>query len=84
MEGRQVSVDSVTLPSTEVIESGPECVAERIAAVDAVLDGIQRAKKMQNDVRRNAKINRRYNEYSRPLAVSETMFRPYFVVPQIW
>ena len=56
MEGRRASVDSVTPPLTEVIESGPECVAERIAAVDTVLDGIQRAKKMQNDVRRNDKI----------------------------
>ena len=83
MEERRVCVNSVTPPSTEVIESGPERVAEIIAAVDAVLDGIQCAKKMQNDAMRNAKINRRYNEYSRPLAVSETMFRPYFVAPQI-
>ena len=32
VEGRPVSVNSVTTPSTEVIESWPECVAERIAA----------------------------------------------------
>ena len=84
MEGRQASVDSFTPPLLEVIESGPEFVAERIAAVDAVLDGIQRAKKMQNYVGRNAKLNRRYNEYSRPLAVSETVVWPYFVGPQSW
>ena len=53
VEERRVCVNSVTPPSTEVIESGPEGVAERIPAVDAVLDGIQRTKKMQNDVRRN-------------------------------
>ena len=84
VEGRRASVDSFTPPLLEVIESGSDCFADRIAAVDVALDGVQRAKKIQNDVRRSAKLNRRHNEHSRPLAASETVFRPHYVAPMSW
>ena len=84
VEARRASVDSFTPPLLEVIESGSDCFADRIAAVDVALDGVQRVKKIQNDVSRSAKLNRRYNDYTRPLAASETVFRPHYVAPMSW
>ena len=84
VEGRRASVDSFTPPLLEVIESESESFAERIAAVDAVLDSAQHTKKIQNDIRRSAKLHRRHNEYSRPLAASETVFRLHYVAPLRW
>ena len=64
----------VTLPYSPQPESGLESFAERIAAADAVLDGAQHARNIQNDIRRSAK----------PLAASETVFRPHYVAPMSW
>ena len=84
VEGRRASVDSFTPPLLEVIESGSDSFAQRIAAVDAALESAQHAKKIQNDNRRSTRINRRHNKYSRPLAASETVFRPHYVAPMRW
>ena len=84
VEGRRASVDSFTPPLLEVIESGLDSFAERIAAVDAALDSAQHAKKIQNDIRRSTKLHRRHNEYSRPLVASETMFPLHYVAPMRW
>ena len=73
VEERQASGVSGS-PSPTGIEIGPERVTERISVVDAVMDGINRAKKMQHDIL----------QYSRPVAVSETMFWPHILAPQSW
>ena len=79
VDSRRASVDSFTPPLLEVIESGSESFAERIAAVDAAIESAQQAKKLQNENKRNTRAHRRHSEYSRPLAASETVFRPHYV-----
>ena len=51
VDSRRASVDSFTPPLLEVIESGSDSFAERIAAVDAAIESAQQAKKLQNDNR---------------------------------
>ena len=88
VDSRQASVDSFTPPLLEVIESGSESrsesFAERIAAVDAAIESAQQAKKLQNENKRNTREHRRHSEYTRPLAASETVFRPHYVAPMRW
>ena len=84
VDSRRASVDSFTPPLLEVIESGSESFAERIAAVDAAIESAQQAKKLQNENKRNTRAHRRHSEYSRPLAASETVFRPHYVAPMRW
>ena len=71
MEERRVSFSS----SLTGIEGEPE----RIAVVDAVMESINLARMMQNDVNRNAKASRRYNVYARPMAVTEQKFFPHLL-----
>ena len=84
VEGRRASVDSFTPPLLEVIKSGSDSFAQRIAAVDAALESAQHSKKIQNDNRQSTRIHRKHTEYSRPLAASETVFRPLYVAPMRW
>ena len=79
---RRASVDSFTPPLIEVIENEPEIrketFAERIAAVDAAIEAQAQVTK-QN--KRNSRAQTRHTEYNRPLAPSETVFRPHYVAP---
>ena len=84
VEGRRASVDSFTPPLLEVIESGSDSFAERIAAVDAALDNAQHAKKIQNDIRRSTKLIGDITSTPGLQAASETVFRPHYVAPMRW
>ena len=79
-------MDSFTPPLIKVIECEPEIrketFAERIAAVDAAIEAQAQVTKLQN--KRNTRAQSRHTEYNRPLAPSETVFRPHYVAPMRW
>ena len=72
---RRSSVISVSSSPTGIEAGHNKMVA------DAVVDGINRARRMENDNKRRA--SRRYNEYSRPIACEQKSF-PQFIQPQSW